>query len=141
MGFWFFVDSDRRLKELSSFLLLRRINVCLPSMDMERLLKGKRLLLGVLLGVCFVWVCLIWLATEAFVIAPFELVKIKLQAAGSSQLYANTFDAVVKIVRNTGIRSIYKGIESTLWRNITWNGGYFGLISQIRSRLPDNSHV
>jgi solute carrier family 25 2-oxodicarboxylate transporter 21 len=79
-------------------------------------------------------------ATESIVIAPFELVKVKLQAVGSSQLYSNTFDAVVKVINNGGIRSIYRGLESTLWRNVFWNGGYFGVIQQVKSMLPKSTN-
>lgn len=31
---------------------------------------------------------------------------------------------------------LYKGLESTLWRHIWWNAGYFGCIHQVRSLMP-----
>lgn len=31
---------------------------------------------------------------------------------------------------------MYNGLESTLWRHILWNAGYFGIIFQVRSLLP-----
>jgi len=31
---------------------------------------------------------------------------------------------------------MYQGLESTMWRHILWNAGYFGCISQVRSTLP-----
>ncbi len=45
-------------------------------------------------------------------------------------------DVVTKIVRNEGILAMYQGMESTLWRHILWNAGYFGCIFQVRQVLP-----
>ena len=35
-----------------------------------------------------------------------------------------------------GVLGLYKGLESTLWRHIWWNAGYFGCIHQVRSLMP-----
>ncbi|ODV68528.1 mitochondrial carrier [Hyphopichia burtonii NRRL Y-1933] len=73
-------------------------------------------------------------ATESFVVVPFELVKIKLQDKTSK---FNGMGEVVKhIVKENGVLGLYKGLESTLWRHIMWNAGYFGLIHQVRSIMP-----
>lgn len=73
-------------------------------------------------------------ATESFVVVPFELVKIKLQDKTSE---FNGMGEVVKhIVKNNGLSGLYKGLESTLWRHIMWNAGYFGCIHQVRSLMP-----
>ena len=53
--------------------------------------------------------------TEAFVVVPFDLVKIRLQDKASASKYKNTLDCVQKIIREEGIFSFYKGMESTLW--------------------------
>ncbi|EER39883.1 mitochondrial 2-oxodicarboxylate carrier 1 [Histoplasma capsulatum H143] len=45
-------------------------------------------------------------------------------------------DVVSKIVKQEGPLALYNGLESTLWRHILWNAGYFGCIFQIRSQLP-----
>jgi len=74
--------------------------------------------------------------TEAFVVVPFELVKIRLQAKENKELYKNTLDAVFKIIKNEGPFALFKGLESTLWRHAFWNGGYFGVIFQVRSIIP-----
>ena len=55
-------------------------------------------------------------ATEAFVVVPFELVKIRLQDRASAGKYNGAVDAVVKIVKNEGILAMYNGLEATLWR-------------------------
>lgn len=45
-------------------------------------------------------------------------------------------DVVTKTVRNEGLLAMYQGLESTLWRHILWNAGYFGCIFQVRQLLP-----
>lgn len=75
-------------------------------------------------------------ATEAFVVVPFELVKIRLQDKAQAHKYNGMIDVVRKIVAEEGVLALYNGLESTLWRHILWNGGYFGSIFQIRSQLP-----
>ncbi|KAF8200221.1 mitochondrial carrier domain-containing protein [Pholiota molesta] len=73
-------------------------------------------------------------ATESFVVVPFELVKIKLQDKNST--YKGPMDVVKQVVRKQGILGLYAGMESTFWRHVYWNGGYFGCIYQIKSLLP-----
>lgn len=75
-------------------------------------------------------------ATESFVVVPFELVKIRLQDRASAGKYNGPLDAVTKIVRAEGPLALYNGLESTLWRHILWNAGYFGCIFQVRALLP-----
>lgn len=75
-------------------------------------------------------------ATESFVVVPFELVKIRLQDKASAGKYTSTLDAVTKIVKAEGPLALYNGLESTLWRHIVWNAGYFGCIYQVRELLP-----
>ncbi|KAK3342526.1 mitochondrial 2-oxodicarboxylate carrier 1 [Neurospora tetraspora] len=75
-------------------------------------------------------------ATEAFIVVPFELVKIRLQDKASAGKYNGAVDVVVKTVRNEGLLAMYNGLESTLWRHILWNAGYFGCIFQVRQLIP-----
>lgn len=75
-------------------------------------------------------------ATESFVVVPFELVKIRLQDKAQAHKYDGMVDCVTKIVKNEGILSLYNGLESTMWRHILWNAGYFGCIFQVKSLLP-----
>ncbi|PHH80603.1 hypothetical protein CDD82_1645 [Ophiocordyceps australis] len=75
-------------------------------------------------------------ATESFVVVPFELVKIRLQDKASSGKYNGMVDCVVKTVRNEGPLALYQGLESTMWRHILWNAGYFGCIFQVRQMIP-----
>jgi solute carrier family 25 2-oxodicarboxylate transporter 21 len=75
-------------------------------------------------------------ATESFVVVPFELVKIRLQDKASAGKYNGMIDVVMKTVRNEGLLAMYNGLESTLWRHILWNSGYFGCIFQVRQLIP-----
>ncbi|CAG8599601.1 5733_t:CDS:2 [Paraglomus occultum] len=74
--------------------------------------------------------------TEAFVVVPAELVKIRLQDKANAGKYTGTMDAFLKIVRQEGLFALYNGLEATIWRHATWNGGYFGVIHTIRKALP-----
>lgn len=76
-------------------------------------------------------------ATEAFVVVPFELIKIRLQDKASAGKYNGMIDCVVKTVKNEGPLTLYQGLESTMWRHILWNAGYFGCIFQVRTMLPE----
>ncbi|ODQ80712.1 hypothetical protein BABINDRAFT_171045 [Babjeviella inositovora NRRL Y-12698] len=73
-------------------------------------------------------------ATESFIVVPFELVKIRLQDKASK--YNGMIDVVKTIVRTEGPLAMYNGLEATLWRHISWNAGYFGIIFQVKSLLP-----
>ena len=79
-------------------------------------------------------------ATEAFVVVPFELIKIRLQDRSSAGKYSGMLDVVKKIVQQEGPLALYNGLEATLWRHILWNGGYFGTIFQIRARMPEEKN-
>lgn len=73
-------------------------------------------------------------ATETFVVVPFELVKIRLQDKKSS--YNGPIDVVKKVVASDGLFGLYTGLESTMWRHVLWNAGYFGVIFQVKKLLP-----
>ncbi|KAL9053485.1 MAG: hypothetical protein Q9162_004723 [Coniocarpon cinnabarinum] len=75
-------------------------------------------------------------ATESFVVVPFELVKIRLQDRNQAGKYSGMVDCVAKTVRQEGVLALYNGLESTMWRHILWNAGYFGCIFQVRGLLP-----
>lgn len=75
-------------------------------------------------------------ATEAFVVVPFELIKIRLQDRASAGKYTGMVDCVVKTIKAEGPLALYNGLESTLWRHVLWNSGYFGCIFQVKALLP-----
>jgi solute carrier family 25 2-oxodicarboxylate transporter 21 len=75
-------------------------------------------------------------ATEAVVIVPFELVKIRLQDRAQAHKYSGVLSCVVTVVKEEGPLALYQGLESTVWRHVVWNAGYFGCIFQVRGLLP-----
>lgn len=75
-------------------------------------------------------------ATEAFVVVPFELIKIRMQDKAQSHKYNGLVDCVKKVVAAEGLLALYQGLESTMWRHILWNAGYFGCIFQVRALIP-----
>jgi len=74
--------------------------------------------------------------TEACIIVPFELVKIRLQDKASVGKYSGTWDALFKIIRQEGPLALYNGLEATIWRHAVWNGGFFGSIFSVREVMP-----
>lgn len=73
-------------------------------------------------------------ATESFVVVPFELIKIKLQDKTSK--FNGMGDVMKHVIKENGLFGMYKGLESTMWRHVAWNAGYFGLIHQVRTLMP-----
>ncbi|KAJ7156178.1 mitochondrial carrier domain-containing protein [Mycena filopes] len=73
-------------------------------------------------------------ATESFVVVPFELVKIKMQ--DKTSVFKGPMEVVRHIIKADGVLGLYAGMESTFWRHLWWNGGYFGVIFQVRALLP-----
>ncbi|MBW0480375.1 hypothetical protein O181_020090 [Austropuccinia psidii MF-1] len=73
-------------------------------------------------------------ATESVVVVPFELVKIRLQDRNST--YKGPWDVVLKTIKTQGILGLYGGLESTFWRHVWWNGGYFASIFKVKALMP-----
>jgi len=73
-------------------------------------------------------------ATESFVVVPFELVKIRLQDKATT--FKGPVEVIKHILRTEGALGLYNGMESTFWRHLWWNGGYFGSIFQMKALLP-----
>jgi len=73
-------------------------------------------------------------ATESFVVTPFELVKIRLQ--DKSTTFKGPNEVIKHLVKHDGILGLYNGMESTFWRHLWWNGGFFGTIFQVKTMLP-----
>ncbi|KAI9268993.1 mitochondrial carrier domain-containing protein [Phascolomyces articulosus] len=74
--------------------------------------------------------------TEAVIIVPFELVKIRMQDKANAALYTSTTDALRKIMKQEGPLALYNGLEATIWRHAAWNGGYFGVIFGVKEMMP-----
>jgi solute carrier family 25 2-oxodicarboxylate transporter 21 len=73
--------------------------------------------------------------TECSVNTPFEVIKVQMQAKENLGRYTGIVHCVQSLVRTEGILSLYKGVESQLWRNAVWNGVYFGMIGGLKENL------
>ncbi|KAF3905440.1 Mitoferrin [Dactylellina cionopaga] len=78
--------------------------------------------------------------SESFVVVPFELIKIRLQDRASAGKYNGMVDCFVKVAKAEGILALYNGLESTMWRHMVWNAGYFGVIYQAKELLPKSDN-
>jgi len=66
--------------------------------------------------------------TECIFIAPFEVVKVRMQAGNRVDAYRSVPHCARTIVKTEGVMAFTKGLESSLWRQGLWNGAYFGTI-------------
>ncbi|KAK3229825.1 hypothetical protein Dsin_001706 [Dipteronia sinensis] len=57
---------------------------------------------------------------------PLDTIKTKLQTKGASQLYANTFDAIVKTFQTKGILGFYRGVSAVIVGSTASSAVYFG---------------
>jgi|Transcript_34935 solute carrier family 25 2-oxodicarboxylate transporter 21 len=73
--------------------------------------------------------------TEAFVNCPFEVVKVRMQAPESKELYKSTSHAAKEMLVKEGPTALYKGLEAQIMRNAAWNGLYFSITPTMREWL------
>ncbi|KAE8647177.1 hypothetical protein Csa_019042 [Cucumis sativus] len=64
----------------------------------------------------FTYVCLL----------PLDTIKTRLQTKGASEIYKNTFDAVVKTFQSRGILGFYSGISAVIVGSAASSAVYFG---------------
>lgn len=88
---------------------------------------GKSIVCGFLAG-----------STEGFVIAPFELVKVRMQAKNRIGLYSNSWNCASTVFKQENVLGFYRGASSAIQRNGVWNGIYFGIVNQLKTVFPQN---
>jgi len=71
--------------------------------------------------------------TEAFINCPFELVKVRMQQKGS--VFKSTPEAAAAVIRNEGVRGLWRGVVPQIIRNAWWDSIYFGLIFTFKKRI------
>ncbi|XP_038885395.1 protein MITOFERRINLIKE 1, chloroplastic [Benincasa hispida] len=64
----------------------------------------------------FTYVCLL----------PLDTIKTRLQTKGASEIYKNTFDAVVKTFQSRGILGFYRGVSAVIVGSAASSAVYFG---------------
>ncbi|KAM1105543.1 hypothetical protein ACFX2I_002516 [Malus domestica] len=75
-----------------------------------------------------------------FCLHPLDTIKTKLQTKGASDIYANTFDAVLKTFQTKGISGFYSGISAVIVGSTASSAVYFGtceLGKSVLSKLPN----
>lgn len=117
------VEAPKRATKFAAFEKYREFYTKL--FKVEKLDQKLTVLTGVSAGV-----------TEAFVVVPFDLVKIRMQDRESAALYKSTSDCVAKILKSEGPLAFFNGLEATMFRHGTWTGCYFGSINYIKELLP-----
>jgi len=75
-------------------------------------------------------------ATEALLVTPFDLLKVRLQDRSSPVYYSGSFDCLRKVISQEGIWTLFHGLEATIWRHATWSGWYFMTINSFRTAFP-----
>ncbi|KAB1202374.1 Protein MITOFERRINLIKE 1, chloroplastic [Morella rubra] len=66
---------------------------------------------------------------------PLDTIKTKLQTRGASQIYANTFDAIVKTFQDKGIIGFYTGVSAVIVGSTASSAVYFGTCELGKSLL------
>lgn len=57
---------------------------------------------------------------------PLDTIKTKLQTKGASDIYANTFDAIIKTFQSKGILGFYSGVSAVIVGSTASSAVYFG---------------
>ncbi|KAL3085027.1 hypothetical protein niasHS_010096 [Heterodera schachtii] len=81
--------------------------------------------------------------TEAVLVCPFEVVKVRLQSELNTPFSQQKSSATVarEIVHSNGwgTEGLYRGIGANLWRHGVWNSCYFGIYHNLRIFLCSSS--
>lgn len=72
--------------------------------------------------------------TEAIIITPFEVVKIRVQ--DYETVFNGPLQCLRYILKNEGVLALYTGVEATMWRSAVWNAGFFGIMHFVHSIVP-----
>ncbi|KAJ1557640.1 hypothetical protein HK096_006134, partial [Nowakowskiella sp. JEL0078] len=60
-------------------------------------------------------------AISASIISPLELVRTRMQAGGDDKNLKGAIEGIRKMVKLTGVRSLWRGLEPTLWRDVPFS--------------------
>eukprot|EP00051_Salpingoeca_urceolata_P013969 m.177033 g.177033 ORF g.177033 m.177033 type:complete len:382 (-) comp17958_c0_seq3:34-1179(-) len=78
-------------------------------------------------------------ASESVLITPFELLKVRLQAAERLGTHRHSFDALQQLARAEGVGALWLGLRVTMLRNGLWNAVYFATIKGARDKPRDKA--
>ncbi|EEA07358.1 carrier protein, putative [Cryptosporidium muris RN66] len=72
-------------------------------------------------------------------IQPIDMVKVRIQLAGEHNGSKNPFIITKDIIRNNGIRGLYKGLDAGLVRQITYTTARLGLFRVVSDSMKKNN--
>lgn len=76
--------------------------------------------------------------------SPLELLRTRLQSTPSNPGVPHTLNSVVSgirtMIRQQGVRSLYKGLGPTLWRDVPFSGLYWAGFESLKTRLRARGH-
>lgn len=73
-------------------------------------------------------------------ISPLELFRTRLQAAqptANRSSFRSVLDSISSLVREQGLRSLWRGLELTLWRDVPFSGIYWTGYELLRRKFRD----
>lgn len=74
-------------------------------------------------------------------ISPIELFRTRLQAYHPTEnrsSFRSVLNGISSLVRQQGLRSLWRGLELTLWRDVPFSGIYWTGYEYLRHKLRDN---
>jgi solute carrier family 25 oxoglutarate transporter 11 len=78
------------------------------------------------------------------IVQPIDLIKTRMQLAGQGGVkseYKNSFDALIKIYKNEGIRNLYKGLTAGLFRQATYTTTRLGVFNVLQDKFTQVDHA
>jgi solute carrier family 25 carnitine/acylcarnitine transporter 20/29 len=73
---------------------------------------------------------------QAFVASPIEMIKVRLQIQNSgAKLYSGPFDCARKIVRESGVRGLFRGLGATMLRDFPAFAAWYGVFEFSKRQL------
>ena len=76
---------------------------------------------------------------DSLATSPFQVVKVRVQAKENAGRFRGSFDCCLHTLRSEGIRGLFTGLTTTVWRNSVWNCVYFWSLFEIRQGLAQSS--
>eukprot|EP00005_Dracoamoeba_jomungandri_P000949 CAMPEP_0174254196 /NCGR_PEP_ID=MMETSP0439-20130205/3537_1 /TAXON_ID=0 /ORGANISM="Stereomyxa ramosa, Strain Chinc5" /LENGTH=233 /DNA_ID=CAMNT_0015335651 /DNA_START=252 /DNA_END=949 /DNA_ORIENTATION=+ len=91
-------------------------------------------------------------AASAFIVTPIELLRNRLQVqyhkigaavahSGSAPLYSGPVDCFIKVIKNEGVMTLFRGFIPTVLRDGPGNAAWFGAYEFMKRQLVNSSPV